>query len=148
MSGILKNYLVAIATIIFINVNVEDFILIWFRRSTYEEMYQSIIFPVNSEVIWQRTPNPDVHPPHKRILPGRPKKKRRLKKWDIRKDNTQMSKGDHRKKCSICRQIGHNKNNCPEKPMDEVDTTVEVQAEKIAPPIEPANIVDQPPPTQ
>jgi len=37
----------------------------------------------------------------------------------LRKDNTQISKGGHRKKCSICRQIGHNRNNCPDKPMDE-----------------------------
>jgi len=37
-------------------------------------------------------------PPHKRILPRRPKKKRRLEKWELRKDNTQISKGGHRKK--------------------------------------------------
>jgi len=97
----------------FINVNVEDFIPICFRRSTYEEIYQSIIFPVNGEVLLERTPYPDVHPPHKRILPGRPKKKRRLEEWELRKDNTQINKGGHRKKCSICRQIGHNRNNCP-----------------------------------
>jgi len=53
----------------------EDFIPIWFRRSTYEQTYQSIIFLVNGEVLWEITPYPDVHPPHKRILPGKPKKK-------------------------------------------------------------------------
>jgi len=41
----------------------------------------------------------------------------------LRKDNTQISKGGHRKKCSICCQIGHNKNNCPDKPVDEQTTT-------------------------
>jgi len=35
----------AIAAMNFINVNAEDFIPICFRRSTYEEIYQSIIFP-------------------------------------------------------------------------------------------------------
>jgi len=59
-------------TMNFINVNAEDFISICFRRSTYEEIYQSIIFPVNGEVLWKR--NPNVHPSHKRILLGRPKK--------------------------------------------------------------------------
>jgi len=113
----------AIAAMNFINVNVEDFIPICFRRSTYEEIYQSIIFPVNGEVLWERTPYPDVHPPHKRILPGRPKKKRRLEEWELRKDNTQISKGGHRKKCSICHQIGHNRNNCPGKPVDEQTVT-------------------------
>jgi len=88
----------AIAAMNFINVNAEDSIPICFRRSTNEEIYQSIIFPVNGEVLWERTPYPDVHPPHKRILPGRPKKKRRLEEWELRKDNTQISKGGHRKK--------------------------------------------------
>ncbi|XP_027936998.1 uncharacterized protein LOC114191801 [Vigna unguiculata] len=88
----------AIAAMNFINVNAEDFIPIWFRRSTYEEIYQSIIFPVNREVLWERTPYPEVHPPHKRILLRRPKKKRRLEEWELRKDNTQINKGGHRKK--------------------------------------------------
>ena len=107
----------AIAAMNFINVNAEDFI------SICEEIYQYIIFPVNGEVLWERTPYPDVHPPHKRILPGRPKKKRRLEGWELRKDNTQINKGGQRKKCSICRQIGHNRNNYPDKPVDEQTTT-------------------------
>jgi len=78
----------AIAITNFINVNAEDFIPICFRRFIYEEIYQSIIFPINGEVLWKRTPYPDVHPPHKRILPRRPKKKRRLEEWELRKDNT------------------------------------------------------------
>ena len=128
----------AIAAMNFINVNVEDFIPICFKRSIYEEIYQSIIFPVNGEVLWERTPYPDVHPPHKRILPGRPKKRRRLEEWELRKDNTQISKGSHRKKCSICCQIGHNRDNCPDKPVDEqtatpVETAPDVQTAENAP---------------
>ena len=84
------------------------------------------------------TPYPGVHPPHKRILPGRPKKKRRLEEWELRKDNTQISKGGHRKKCSICRQIGHNRNNCPDKLVDEqtatpVETALDAQTAENAP---------------
>ena len=41
----------------------------------------------------------------------------------MRKDNTQISKGGHRKKCSICHQIGHNMNNCPDKHVDEQTAT-------------------------
>ena len=41
----------------------------------------------------------------------------------MREDNTQINKGSHRKKFSICCQIGHNKNNCPDKPVDEQTTT-------------------------
>ena len=50
----------------------------------------------------------------------------------MRKDNTQISKGGHRKKCSICRQIGHNRNNCPDKPVDE-QTAPDVQTAENAP---------------
>ena len=114
----------AIAAMNFIYVNVEDFIPICFRRSIYEEIYQSIIFPDNGEVLWERTPYPDVHPPHKRILQGRPKKKKRLEGWELRKDNTHKSaKEVIEKKYSICRQIGHNRNNCPDKPVDEQTVT-------------------------
>ncbi|XP_022632844.1 uncharacterized protein LOC106752445 [Vigna radiata var. radiata] len=68
----------AIATMTFLNLNPEDFVPIWFRRSTYDETYASIIFPVNGHLLWERTSYPDVLPPFRRKLPGRPKKKRRL----------------------------------------------------------------------
>jgi len=56
----------------------------------------------------------------------------------LRKDNTQISKGGHRKKCSICRQIGHNRNNCPDKPVDEqtatpAETALDAQTAEHAP---------------
>ncbi|XP_022642886.1 uncharacterized protein LOC111242679 [Vigna radiata var. radiata] len=103
----------AIATIRFLNLNPKDFVPIWFRRSTYDETYASIIFPVNGHLLWERTSCPDILPPLKRKLPGRPKKKRRLESWELRRDETQMTKGGHRKKCSICRIVGHNRNQCP-----------------------------------
>ncbi|XP_014494997.1 uncharacterized protein LOC106756913 [Vigna radiata var. radiata] len=106
----------AIAAMTFLNLNPEDFVPIWFRRSTYDETYASIIFPVNGHLLWERTSYPDVLPPFRRKLPGRPKKKRRLKSWELRRDETQMSKGGHRKKCSICRIVGHNRNQCPLRP--------------------------------
>ena len=46
-----------------------------------------------------------------------------MEEWELRKDNTQINKGGHRKKCCICRQIGHNRNNCPDKPVDEQTVT-------------------------
>jgi len=68
----------------FIDVNVEDFIPIWFRRPTYKEMYQSIILPINGEVLWERIPYLDAHLPHKRILLGRPKKKKKVGKVRVK----------------------------------------------------------------
>ncbi|WVZ26315.1 hypothetical protein V8G54_004859 [Vigna mungo] len=93
----------AIAAMKFLNLDPENYVPIWFRRSTYEEAYASIIFPVNGHLLWERTPYVDVLPPSNRKLPGRPKKR----------DETQMTKGGHHKKCSICRQVGHKRNKCP-----------------------------------
>ncbi|WVY91088.1 hypothetical protein V8G54_036602 [Vigna mungo] len=96
----------AIAAMKFLNLDPENYVPIWFRQLTYEEAYASIIFPVNGHLLWERTPYVDVLPPLNRKLPGRPKKKRR-------RDETQMTKGGHRKKCSICREVGHKRNKCP-----------------------------------
>ncbi|XP_014491068.1 uncharacterized protein LOC106753729 [Vigna radiata var. radiata] len=103
----------AIATMKFLNLDPENYVPIWFRRSTYEEACASIIFPVNGHLLWERTTYVDVLPPFNRKLPGRPKKKRRLEQCELRRDETQMTKGGHRKKCSICRQVGHKRNKCP-----------------------------------
>ncbi|WVY99898.1 hypothetical protein V8G54_025968 [Vigna mungo] len=96
----------SLAAMKFLNLDPKNYVPIWFRRSTYEEAYASIIFPVNGHLLWERTPYVDVLPPFNRKLPGRPKKKRR-------RDETQMTKGGHCKKCSICRQVGHKRNKCP-----------------------------------
>ena len=59
----------------FLNLNAEQYIAHWFTKSSYEEIYNSIIYPVNGQNVWEITPFPDVLPPVKRSLPGRPKKK-------------------------------------------------------------------------
>jgi len=76
-----------------------------------------------------------------------PRQKRRLEEWELRKDNTQISKWGHRKKCSICRQIGYNSNNCPDKPVDEqtatpAETAPDAQTAENAPIVENAPTID------
>jgi len=55
-------------------------------------------------------------PPVKRTLPGRPKKKRRLLASELNKDETQVRRAGERKKCAICKQVGHNRSTCPHAP--------------------------------
>ncbi|XP_052723832.1 uncharacterized protein LOC128193770 [Vigna angularis] len=125
----------AIATMNYSNLDLENFIPTCFRRSTYEEAYASIIFPLNGHLLWERTTFPDLLPPVKRKLLGRPKKKRRLEAWELTNDDTQMRVGGHRKKCSICRQRGHNKNNCPlcPQPAETIEAMDETQPSQAPP---------------
>ncbi|XP_017416579.1 uncharacterized protein LOC108327380 [Vigna angularis] len=65
----------AITAMKFFNLNEKDYIGHWFRKSTYEEIYNTIIYPINGQLVWDITSYPDVLPPKKRTMPGRPKKK-------------------------------------------------------------------------
>ncbi|XP_052723811.1 uncharacterized protein LOC108319449 [Vigna angularis] len=78
----------AVASMNYSNVDPESFIPICFRKSTYEETYASIIYPVNGHLLWEKTSSPDVLPPPKRNMLGRPKKKRRMEPWELTKDGT------------------------------------------------------------
>ncbi|XP_017416361.1 uncharacterized protein LOC108327134 [Vigna angularis] len=104
----------ALTAMKFLNINPEDCIPNWFRTSTYEETYIPLIFPVNGPELWQRTSYVDVFPPPNRVLPGRPRKKRRLKSWEQKRDDTQLGQTGIPKRCDICRQLGHRRTNCPQ----------------------------------
>jgi len=75
-----------------------------------------MIYPVNGPHLWEMTSYCDVLPPTKRVLRGRPKKKCRLKSWELKKDYMQVRQSGTRKRCGICRQLGHKRNNCPQAP--------------------------------
>ncbi|XP_017426246.1 uncharacterized protein LOC108334825 [Vigna angularis] len=102
----------SLAAMKFLNLDVEDFIPCCFRKSTYEEIYSSIVHPINGNKMWEITPYVDVLPPPKRIFPGRPKKKRRLEQWELVKDDKRMRKGGLKKRCGICKDLGHNRTSC------------------------------------
>ncbi|XP_014496741.1 uncharacterized protein LOC106758320 [Vigna radiata var. radiata] len=103
----------SLAVMKFLNIDGETFIDSYYFKSKYEETYSTIIYPINGAKMWNITPYPDVYPPHKRVLPGRPKRKRRLEQWEMRKDESRMTKSGLRKRCRICRQHGHNRTHCP-----------------------------------
>ena len=88
----------------------------------------------------------DVQPPLKRRLPGRPKKKRRLEQWELKKNDTELRKGGHQKRCRVCREVGHNRSNCPQLPQQPQPT------EQPPPPssqqsTQPTQPTQQPPPS-
>ncbi|WVZ26072.1 hypothetical protein V8G54_004616 [Vigna mungo] len=112
----------ALAAMKFLNLDAEDFIPGWFRKATYEETYSSIVYPINGKNMWEITPYNDVLPPKKRALPGRPKKKRRLEECELIRDDTRMRKGGLRKRCGICRQMGHNRTSCKKSTQESVVT--------------------------
>jgi len=63
----------AISSMKFVNVDPVNFISFWFKKETYAKVYNSIIYPVNNEQVWDRTKMPDaMSPPTKKML-GRPK---------------------------------------------------------------------------
>ncbi|WVZ20267.1 hypothetical protein V8G54_007589 [Vigna mungo] len=104
----------ALTAMRFLNTNPEDYLPNWFRTSTYEETYIPIIFPLNGPELWERTQYPDILPPPNRVLLGRPRKKRRLESWEQKRDDTQLGQAGIPKRCSICRQVGHRRPNCPQ----------------------------------
>ncbi|XP_017416428.2 uncharacterized protein LOC108327209 [Vigna angularis] len=103
----------SLAAMKFLNIDGQQFIPACFLKSTYEETYASIVYPINGNNMWDLTPYPDVMPPRKKVMPGRPKRKRRLEQLEIRKDDSRVSKGGLRKRCGLCREVGHNRSRCP-----------------------------------
>ena len=119
----------SMATMKFLNMNVDQYVAHWFTKSSYEEIYFSIIYPMNDQHVWEITPFPDVLPPLKRILSGRPKKKRRLQASEMKKDDTQVKRWGIRKKCAICKQLGHNRTTCPQAPPSPQSSATSDQAQ-------------------
>jgi len=109
----------ALAAMKFLNVDPVNFISFWYKKETYAEVYNTIIYPVNGEQVWERTEMSDVVPPPTKKMLGRPKKKRRLEPWEVMKNKTQLGQTGLKKKCGICHKLGHNRKSCIEKPSEQ-----------------------------
>ncbi|XP_014503139.1 uncharacterized protein LOC106763464 [Vigna radiata var. radiata] len=139
----------AITAMKFLNVNAEDYIGTYYRKSTYEETYNSIVYPINGQVLWEKISYPDVLTPKKRTMPSRPKQKRRLESWELKKNDTQLRKGVSKKACAVCKQLGHNKRSCPQRLSTSDLPADQTPAEQpIEQPIDPTPQVTVPPAEQ
>ncbi|KAL2324720.1 hypothetical protein Fmac_023778 [Flemingia macrophylla] len=96
----------------YMNLDPKEYIPQCFRKTAYELVYAPIIYLLNGPSLWHRTGYTDVLPPPARKMPGRPKKRRNLEAWELRKDDTQLRKACIPKKCSRCQQLNHNKVTC------------------------------------
>jgi len=74
----------------FVNMDVVNFISFWFKKATYVEVYNSIIYLVNGEQVWEKTEMPNVLPPPTKKMFERLKNKRRLEAWEVMKNKTQL----------------------------------------------------------
>ncbi|WVZ07735.1 hypothetical protein V8G54_021081 [Vigna mungo] len=136
----------ALTAMRFLNITPEDYLPIWFRTSTYEETYIPIIFPLNGPELWERTQFPDILPPPNRVLPGRPRKKRRLESGEQKRDDTQLGQAGIPKRCSCCRQVGHRRPNCPQATQQQhpTPTTDPTQPSEQQDPTQASQAVEQP----
>ncbi|KAK8660202.1 hypothetical protein V6N13_051136 [Hibiscus sabdariffa] len=89
----------------------EDYVSNWYSKEKYLAAYNHVLQPVRGKIFWPKTSDP-IQPPLVRTLPGRPKKKRKKDKDEPTKGKTNPVK---QRRCTNCRQPGHNKLSCPTK---------------------------------
>ena len=86
------------------------------QLTTSLQVYAPIIHPVGGENVRERTCWPDVLPPPKKKMPGRPKKKCNLEAREKKNDSDMVTRRGETKKCSRCHRYGQNKATCKNAP--------------------------------
>nr|KAJ0192741.1 hypothetical protein LSAT_V11C800426100 [Lactuca sativa] len=104
----------SVASISFLNRDVEAYVDNMFSTTTFRKAYNYRISPMNSSDMWPETNYTPPLPPINRRMPGRPTTKR--KKSTTENIGThKVSKAGKKIRCSICKEIGHNKATCPQR---------------------------------
>ena len=102
----------SVASICFMNREVEEYVDPIFTRSMYDKTYQFQIFPMNGYQLWPETTFIPPLPPKSRRMPGRPKTKR-VRSASEKLGKHKVCKVGKKVSCGICKGEGHNKRSCP-----------------------------------
>ncbi|RYR08578.1 hypothetical protein Ahy_B05g076324 [Arachis hypogaea] len=97
--------------------DVKNYVNKCYKKETYMDCYQHVIYPVNGPNLWGWTQNDDVLPPVFRKPIGRPKLSKN-KDGDESRNNgplSKLSRAGQQQKCSYYFALGHNKRTCPRK---------------------------------
>nr|KYP42750.1 Sporozoite surface protein 2 [Cajanus cajan] len=138
----------AISCMRYMNLDPKVFVPEYYKRATYEVVYQSMIYPVNGQQLWTKTWCPNVLPPPCKKMPGRPKKRRNLEPWELKKDDTELTRRGCRRKCSRCKSFGHNKSTCKENPIHTHHPTQPSEPTQVSHPTQPSEPTHVSEPTQ
>ncbi|RYR28066.1 hypothetical protein Ahy_B01g052167 [Arachis hypogaea] len=97
--------------------DVKNYVNKCYRKETYVDCYQHVIYPLNGPNLWSRTENDDVLPPVFRKPIGLPKLSRNKTSDEPRNNGSlsKLSRTGQQQKCSYCFALGHNKRTCPRK---------------------------------
>ncbi|XP_057746917.1 uncharacterized protein LOC130966165 [Arachis stenosperma] len=97
--------------------DVKNYVNKCYKKETYVDYYQHVIYLVNGLNLWARTENDDVLPPVFRKPIGHPKLSRNKTSDESRNNGplAKLSKDVQQQKCSYCFALGYNKRTCPKK---------------------------------
>ncbi|KAL4573219.1 hypothetical protein LXL04_020018 [Taraxacum kok-saghyz] len=103
----------AVAAILFLNGNPEDYVAVWYTTSMFGSCYRYPIKPINGPDMWPTVDCNPILPPRRRRMPGRPKVNRRKCPTEKVGKHSVSKKWTSIPRCGICHQEGHNKRRCP-----------------------------------
>ncbi|CAI9284859.1 unnamed protein product [Lactuca saligna] len=103
----------AIAAILYLNGNAEDYVAVWFKTSMFGSCYRYPVKPINGANMWPDVLFDPILPPRRRRMPGRPKVNRMKCPTENEGKHKINKTGMSISRCSNCHQEGHNKRRCP-----------------------------------
>ncbi|KAK8661724.1 hypothetical protein V6N13_091320 [Hibiscus sabdariffa] len=91
----------------------QTFISEWYTKERYLVSYKHVLQPVKGKKFWLKREDDPIGPPKLKVMPGRPKKKRRKDKSEpVKQKYGKLSSAGFKITCSNCKQVGHRKNKC------------------------------------